>query len=153
MNLGEIIRKEAIIPELKSVDKISVLAELVQPLTEINPELDQEEVIKVLLERERLGSTGIGEGIAIPHGKTDQVNELMISFGRSINGVEFESIDGQPANFFFLLLAPEKSTGEHLKALAKFSRVLKSPSFRDNILQAADRKQIHEMIVTQESKV
>ncbi|HQC23908.1 MAG TPA: PTS sugar transporter subunit IIA, partial [Syntrophales bacterium] len=100
----------------------------------------------VLLEREKLGSTGIGDGIAIPHGKLKGLERLVISFGRSRQGVDFDAIDGKPVHIFFLLMAPESSTGQHLKALAKISRMLKDPGFRSDLMAAENAEEIYRKI-------
>jgi PTS system nitrogen regulatory IIA component len=153
MDLSEIITPQMVIPELEAKDKVSVLTELVEPLVEKEQHLDKDRIVAVLLERERLGSTGIGEGIAIPHGKIDTLEELLISFGRSKEGVAFDSMDGQPAHLFFLLIAPEHSAGSHLKALAKLSRLLKDAAFREELFQAPDAEAIYNLIIEHEKKV
>lgn len=152
MNLSDIISPSAIITELKASDKMSVLAELVEPITVEETGLDRDQLVRILLDREKLGSTGIGEGIAIPHGKVEQADRLLVSFGRSREGIDFDSIDGQPARLFFLLLAPESSTGSHLKALAKLSRLLKNQSFRDRLTEAQTAQQIYDLILEEEDK-
>ena len=93
-------------------------------------------MLRVLLEREKLGSTGIGDGIAIPHGKLAGLDEILVAFGRSREGIAFEAMDGKPVHLFFFLMAPENSAGRHLKALAKISRMLKDAAFRENLLEA-----------------
>jgi PTS system nitrogen regulatory IIA component len=103
-------------------------------------------MVDVLLDREKLGSTGIGDGIAIPHGKLKGLESLVISFGRSRGGIDFESIDGKPVHIFFLLMAPESSTGQHLKALAKISRMLKDPEFRSDLMSAKNTEEIYRKI-------
>ncbi|MBW1712442.1 MAG: PTS sugar transporter subunit IIA [Deltaproteobacteria bacterium] len=150
MNLSEIISPQEVIPDLKSEDKLSVLAELIKPLAKLDPDLDEDNLIRILLEREKLGSTGIGDGIAIPHGKVDNLQRLLISFGRSGKGIEFDSMDGRPAHLFFLLLAPESSAGFHLTALAKLSRLLKNQSFRQSLKEAPDAEAIYNLIVAQD---
>jgi len=100
----------------------------------------------VLLEREQLGSTGIGGGIGIPHGKLKDLDHLIIGFGLSRKGVDFESLDGAPTRIFFLLVTPENSTGLHLKMLARISRVLKNEPFRERLLQAGDRDEIYQIV-------
>ncbi|MDH3801907.1 MAG: PTS sugar transporter subunit IIA, partial [Deltaproteobacteria bacterium] len=108
--------------------------------------LDKEALVEVLLERERLGSTGIGDGIAIPHGKVQDLDELVLSFGRSSQGIEFDSMDGRPTHLFFLLIAPENSAGIHLRALAKISRLLKSSHFRQRLLEAGTEEELFQVI-------
>jgi len=117
MKILDVLPKEAILSDLKSLDKKGVIEELVIPVAGIAG-VNKEEIVRVLMERERLGSTGIGEGIGIPHGKMKDLKSLVVSFGLSRQGVDFESIDGRPAHIFFLLVTPENSTGLHLKLLA-----------------------------------
>ncbi len=153
MNLSDLISPDTVIPNLASRDKISVLAELVEPLCRLNPDLDPGQLVKILIEREKLGSTGIGDGIAIPHGKVEKTDRLLISFGRSVEGIEFDSMDGRPAHLFFLLLAPETSAGSHLTALAKLSRLLKNSSVREQLMEAEDAETIHGLIMANEEGV
>ncbi|HDH88443.1 MAG: PTS sugar transporter subunit IIA [Deltaproteobacteria bacterium] len=153
MKLSEIFKPQLIIPDLKAHDKKGVLEELSQVITEQNPSLNKRSLLQVLLERERLGSTGIGDGIALPHGKLAELSNLLLSFGRSINGLDFDSIDEQPAYLFFLLLAPENSAGMHLTALAKISRMLKDASFRQRLMGAKSRKEIYQVIVDMDEEL
>ncbi|HAA05248.1 MAG TPA: PTS fructose transporter subunit IIA [Syntrophobacteraceae bacterium] len=133
MKILDILPKESIISELRSHSKREVLEELTDALLKQKPQLDRAQVVDVLLERERLGSTGIGDGIAIPHGKIRDLDQLALSFGRSTSGVDFESMDGKPAHFFFLLVAPENCAGIHLRALAKIARFLKNSTIRKRL--------------------
>ncbi len=118
-------------------NKMGVLEELAGTLVPGPEGLDLDTVVEVLMDRERLGSTGIGDNMAIPHGKLAQLAELKLAFGRSLKGVDFDSMDGKPSNLFFLLLAPVNSAGLHLKVLAKISRMLMSASFRENLMKPA----------------
>jgi len=104
--------------------------------------LDRDEIVHVLMERERLGSTGIGGGIGIPHGKLKTLETLVLGFGLSRTGVDFESMDGKPTHIFFLLLTPENSTGLHLKVLARISRILKNELLKERLMTAADADEI-----------
>jgi PTS system nitrogen regulatory IIA component len=145
MKILEILKREAIIADLQATNKKSVLEELVVPVSAIAG-IEPEILFKVLLERERLGSTGIGNGIGIPHGKLKDLEEMVIGFGLSRTGVEFESIDGDPTHIFFVLMTPENSTGLHLKLLARISRILKNEPFRDRLMKAADSEEIYHII-------
>jgi PTS system nitrogen regulatory IIA component len=136
MKITEMLRQEFVLEELHGRNKGDVLAELAAVFTKAGITMDPDEMLKVLLERERLGSTGIGEGVAIPHGKMAGLKEMVVSFGRSRGGVDFEAIDGKPAHLFFLLMAPENSSGLHLKMLAKISRMLKDHTFRSRLMAA-----------------
>ena len=146
MNIRDLIEKNFIIGELKSKTKREVLVELAEIFLQGNPNIDADSMVEVLLEREKLGSTGIGDGIAIPHGKLTGLDRLIVSFGRSDNGVEFDALDGKPVNIFFLLMAPENSAGQHLKALAKISRMLKDTGFRKDLMQAESSEAIYDLI-------
>ncbi len=146
MKILDILNEDCIIPELRSQNKREVLEELTGALLNFKANLDKEALVEVLLERERLGSTGIGDGIAIPHGKIQDLDELILSFGRSTRGIEFDSMDGRPTHLFFLLIAPENSAGIHLRALAKISRLLKSAHFRQRLMEAGNREDIFQVI-------
>jgi PTS system nitrogen regulatory IIA component len=146
MKILDILNEYCIIPELRSQNKREVLEELTGALLNFKASLDKDALVEVLLERERLGSTGIGDGIAIPHGKIQDLDELILSFGRSTRGIEFDSMDGRPTHLFFLLIAPENSAGIHLRALAKISRLLKSAHFRQRLMEAGNREEIFQVI-------
>ena len=146
MKILDILDKECIIPELRARTKREVLEELSGALLNCKANLDKEALVEVLLERERLGSTGIGDGIAIPHGKVQDLDELVLSFGRSTQGIDFDSMDGRPTHLFFLLIAPENSAGIHLRALAKISRLLKSSHFRQSLLEAGTEEELFQVI-------
>ncbi|HYA13994.1 MAG TPA: PTS sugar transporter subunit IIA [Syntrophales bacterium] len=146
MKVTDIFRKEYIVEGLKSKSKRDVLAELSGVFLQGGVKYSHEEMVNTLLEREKLGSTGIGDGIAIPHGKLANLEELIVSFGRSKEGVEFDAMDGRPAHIFFLLMAPEDTTGKHLKALAKISKMLKDSSFRKKLLEAKSKDELYGII-------
>jgi PTS system nitrogen regulatory IIA component len=145
MKILDVLKKEAILADLKAKDKKGILEELVTPVARI-ANLDRDDLIRVLLERERLGSTGIGGGIGIPHGKMKGLDNLVVGFGLSKKGIDFESIDGRLSYIFFLLITPEDSTGLHLKALARISRILKNDLFKESLLKASNRDEIYKII-------
>ncbi|HUV51380.1 MAG TPA: PTS sugar transporter subunit IIA [Anaerolineae bacterium] len=151
MKILEVLDKEAIIVELKSDDKKGVLEELVRPAALIAG-VNHEEIMRVLLERERLGSTGIGGGIGIPHGKLKSLKSLVLGFGLSRKGIDFESMDGKPTHIFFLLVTPENSTGLHLKLLARISRILKNDLFKQKLLEAASSEEILSIIKEEDDR-
>jgi PTS system nitrogen regulatory IIA component len=146
MKILDILAKESIVTELRGRTKREVLEELTDALLENRPQLDRNRLIEVLLERERLGSTGIGDGIAIPHGKLEDLDQLALSFGRSTQGVDFESMDGKPVHLFFLLVAPENCAGIHLRALAKIARLLKNNAIRKRLGSVGSRDDIFTVI-------
>ena len=143
MKILDILDKRMIVSNLTSSDKVGVLRELVRVLAQVEKEVDGEGMLEILLERESLGSTGIGEGVAIPHGKSKDVKKLLASFGRSLPGIDFQSMDGKPAHLFFLLVAPENSAGIHLKALARISRLMKDQTFRKRLMEANSGEEIY----------
>ena len=146
MKLTELLSTELINPDLRANDKLGVLRELVDLLVKNNEALDKESTLRILLEREKLGSTGTGEGIAIPHGKSDTVDELKVCFGRSVAGVDYDSMDGKPAHLFFLLIAPSNSVGTHLSVLARISNLLNDSAVRSALMEADDAAQIFQLI-------
>lgn len=150
MKISELLNPQAIVVDLQAGDKNRALAELTDVLIACEPSLNRDQVIEVLKEREKLGSTGIGDGVAIPHGKLGGIPELMLAFGRSPKGVNFESMDGQPAHLFFLLVAPEESVGVHLKTLARISKLLKDSTVRQKLLDANDQQSIYQVILDEE---
>ncbi len=145
MKIIDVLQKEAIISDLKSQDKKGILEELVAPIARITG-VNHKDLVRVLMDREQLGSTGIGGGIGIPHGKLKQLESLALGFGLSRKGVDFESMDNQPTHIFFLLVTPENSTGLHLKMLARVSRILKHDQFKAKLLSAANTDEIFSII-------
>ena len=153
VKIAEMLDPAAIVAELEGTGKEEVLAELTGSLVAANPSLNRNEVLRVLLERERLGSTGIGDGVAIPHGKLNNLDQQLIAFGLSRKGVEFDAMDGKPARLFFLLIAPEDAVGIHLKTLARISKLLKAPQVRDRLQRAVDRQEIYRIIAEEEENL
>lgn len=150
MKIAEFLREDLILPDLVSNEKPAVLAELCTALGRSG--IPQDRLAEALIEREKLGSTGIGEGVAIPHGKLAGIPGLLAAFGRSKKGVDFAAIDGRPTHLFFVLFAPENSAGIHLKALARISRLFKSPQFRKGIMDAPDASSIFKLISEEDAK-
>lgn len=142
MKLGDYLAKDLILPNLTSDSKSGVLMELMSPVGKLNTELDTGQAVRVLLDRERLGTTGIGDGIAIPHGKLENLEKVIVVVGRSHEGVDYEALDHEPCSIFFLVLAPEQAAGMHLRILAQISRVLKDEAFRKRFMDAADSEEL-----------
>jgi PTS system nitrogen regulatory IIA component len=154
MKILDILTGEDLIaPSLSGTTKTAVLRELAEHLSRQHGEIDAGRLVEVLWERERLGSTAIGDGIAIPHGKLPGLKGVIGTFGRHVAGVDFDSLDGSPTHLFFLLVAPEDSVGQHLKALARVSRLLKDRAFRDKLIGAADRSAIFQLIREEDEKL
>jgi PTS system nitrogen regulatory IIA component len=151
MKIVEFLRADAVIANLTGQTGPAVLSELCRPLAAAQ-RVDAQRLLETLLDREKLGSTGIGEGVAIPHGKVPGLPGLMASFGRSAQGVDFRAIDGRPTHLFFTLFAPENSAGAHLKALARISRIFKNPGFREAILKAQAASDVYRLIEAEDAK-
>jgi PTS system nitrogen regulatory IIA component len=145
MKILDVLRKEAVILDLKSKEKKGVIEELVAPLAQSSG-VAPKDLVKVLMERERLGSTGIGGGIGIPHGKLKGIDALIVGFGLSRKGVNFESIDGRPTHIFFLLVTPENSIDIHLKLLSQISRILKNDLLKQRLRNAESRDEVLDII-------
>ncbi len=151
MKILDFVRPELVVPDINARDKPSVLAELAAHVAAHVEGIDQEALTRVLSERERLASTAIGEGVAIPHGKM-AITRLVGCVGMSRQGIDFESMDGRPTNLFFVLVAPENSTGIHLKALARISRLFKDPDFRGRLMQASTAAEMFRCIAEEDAK-
>ncbi len=152
MKLADYLTLEDILPNLSSTNKEDVLLELASSLVARQPDLALEDVLQVLTEREQLGSTGIGDGIAIPHGKLRQIDDIVLLFARSCHGVAFGALDGRPVQLFFVLLAPQGAAGLHLKMLARISRLLIDQAVRRDLLEAEDAATLYAKIVHQDNQ-
>ncbi len=153
MKIMDILVRDAVIVDLASETKADVLAEMARALAKAEPALDAERLLEVLTEREALQSTGIGEGVAIPHGKMPGLDRLLASFARSVKGIDFDSIDGQPTNLFFLLVVPEHSGGQYLKALARISRFFRDAAFRQQLADAESLEDVVQSIEEEDAKL
>lgn len=151
MQLHQMMRIEFINACLSAKSKDDVLTEMLRTIIKGGIQLNIYLILDILKQRESLGSTGIGEGVAIPHGKIPDLNDIIVAFGRSEEGVDYHSIDGKPVHLFFLLLAPENSAGQHLKILAKISKMLKETSFRAKLLKAESQGDLYNIIMEQEN--
>ncbi|OEG70394.1 hypothetical protein ATZ36_04540 [Candidatus Endomicrobiellum trichonymphae] len=146
MKIMDFLSKDAIIADLKSTDKKPAIIELVETLKNTKKLKKTDEIASVILEREKLGSTGIGQGVAIPHGKTDILHEQIGVLGISHKGIEFNSLDGEAVHIIFLLVGPVEMAGQHLKALSKISRLFKDKFLRQAIRDAAAVEEIVKII-------
>ena len=152
MKIRQILSKDSVEPSLTATTKEEAIMELAGLLTRSHPELSRDELVRVLFEREKLGSTGIGNGVAIPHGKMPGLSQIMAGFGRSHKGVPFEAQDGKAPHLFFILIAPENAASLHLKALARLSRLLKDSHFRNKLMEAGSQEELFQAIVTEDEK-
>lgn len=152
MKIEDILPEELVVPDLEARTKSDVLEELAGRVADHYPELNRARLVQALEDRERLNSTALGDGVAIPHGKLPGIRRVFAAFGRSRAGVDFQSLDGKPTHLFFLLVAPEDSAGAHLKALARISRLLKDQSFRERLLTASDAAEIFKTIRDEDAR-
>jgi len=152
MKIEDILGEELVLPDLGARSKTDVLVELASVVARQHPELDKVRLVGALEDRERLNSTALGDGVAIPHGKLPGIRRVFAAFARSRAGVDFQSLDGKPTHLFFLLVAPEDSAGAHLKALARISRLLKDPAFRSRLLEAPDAHALFTIIRDEDAR-
>ena len=150
MTLMEILSPKSVIVDLDGETKDEIIEELVDALEVGEAITDRDKVLQAVLEREKIMSTGIGDGIAIPHGKSDAVVRLAAALGTQKRGVDFESLDGEPAYVFFLLVSPANVSGPHIKALARISRLLKNDDFKKKLIAATAAEEIVAIIETEE---
>ena len=152
MKIVDLIKRDMVVPALRATDKRGILEELAAYMAGHHPRIDRAALSKVLIEREQLASTAIGEGVAIPHGKVPGLPGLVATFGRSTQGIDFRAIDGRPTHLFFTLFAPENSAGAHLKALARISRIFKNATFREALMRAGPADELYRLIETEDAK-
>jgi PTS system nitrogen regulatory IIA component len=153
LKLADILRESCVVADIKGVTKREILFEMVETLKKAKLIDDIEPVVEIIMEREKLGSTGIGDGVAIPHGKMKKLNTILCVAGRSKEGVDFDAVDRRPVHIFFLVLAPEDSASMHLKVLSRISKVLRDQSFKKNILKLADAHDIYTNIIEADDKL
>jgi nitrogen PTS system EIIA component len=153
MKIMEILAKDAVILDLGVRSKHEVLSEMSASLAKVEPQIEATRLLEVLLEREALQSTGIGEGVAIPHGKLPGLDRLVATFARSVAGVDFDSIDGQATHHFFLLVVPEHSGGQYLKALARISRFFRDAAFRRKLAEVESLDDVVRAIEEEDAKL
>jgi PTS system nitrogen regulatory IIA component len=150
--IRDLLQENLIIEEIEADDKRGVLREFARMLKSMNRVDNEEELLRVLLERESLGSTGIGDGVAIPHGKLPMHSGMIIALGRSNKGVDFQAMDSKPVHLFFLLVTSDDRSGDHLRALARISRILKNPALRECLKTAPTRQELQRLIFQEDSK-
>ncbi len=153
MEIISFMSEDSVIVDMKKSEKKEALKELLNLLEKNGHVSNSEEILDSIMDREKLGSTGIGQGIAVPHAKTDSITELVGAIGISKQGVAFDSLDGEPVHIIFLILAPNNSIGLHLKALAKIARLLKDKTFRNALRNATNPAEVIKVIKEDEEKL
>jgi len=153
MLLSDVLKEVNVVPDLSAKDKNGLIEELAEVVVRSEPSIKMQSLVQVLLEREKLGSTGIGDGVAIPHGKLAGIDKPVVAFGRSKKGINFEAMDDQPADLFFLLVAPENTSGMHLQLLAKIARLLGSSSVRKKLREGKTRWDLFKTITDSDQEL
>lgn len=155
MKVTDFLCKDAVSTDLKAIHKTEVIEEMVDLLVNAGAidKKNKNKVVDILMAREALGSTAIGQEIAIPHGKTESTDKLVAALAISKKGVNFDSLDGEPVHIFFLLLAPIDSAGPHLKALARVSRLLKDKFFRESLKNTKTPKEMLDSISREDVRI
>jgi fructose-specific phosphotransferase system IIA component len=151
VQLTELLSPERIKIPLVASTKDEILGELVEVVGRNTPVRDLDDVLRAVREREEVLSTGIGSGVAIPHGKSAAIHELALVAGVRRDGIDFEALDGKPVSLFFLLVGPESAAGQHVKALSRISRLLRRDSFRVRLMEAATSEEFYSIIAEAES--
>ncbi len=152
VTIKNLLQDDLILEEMTATDKPGVIREFARLLTSQGRVMNEDELVRALIDRELLGSTGIGGGVAIPHGKLKTITDTIVAFGRSRGGVDFQALDGKPVYLFFLLLTPHHMSGEHLKTLARISRILKSKILCEKLQHASLRQELQHLICEEDSK-
>ena len=153
MKLTEVLFKDCVLSDLKSQNKSDAIVEIVGIMKSLNKVQNSDEIVKALMDREALGSTGIGQGIAIPHAKTDSVDELTLMFCRSRGGVEFDSLDGGLAFVFFLILNPKNCVNQHLRIVSRVTKILKEPYVVQQLVSADGVEDIYSILEREDKKI
>ena len=146
MLLTDLLTIDRIRIPLKGSTKDDVLRELVQVITHNDDVQEPEEVLRAVREREAVLSTGIGNGVAIPHGKSALVPDLVMAAGRTAGPVEFDSLDGEPVRLLFMLIGPETAAGPHIKALSRISRLIRKDSVRESLINATSAEEFYQRL-------
>ena len=152
MKICEILKVERIIPSMKSTDKEGAIKELVYSFQDDPRVKDIDAVYQAVIEREKIMSTGVGKGFAIPHAKTNAVNEIIAAFGRLEQPIDFQSLDDQPVKLIFLLVGKENLVGPHIKLLSRLSRMMNLDEFRENLANATTAEEIYSLFETVEKQ-
>lgn len=153
MKISEILLEQCVVADIKGKTKREIIIELVETLEKAHLIEDVEAVVNVVMEREKLGSTGIGNGVAIPHGKLKNINNIICALGRSQNGVDFDAVDRGPVHIFFLVLAPEDSASLHLKVLSRITKILRDQSLRKKVIKLSNTHDIYMSILEEDEKI
>ncbi len=152
VSISSLLSEDLIVPDLEASGRDEVFEELIDRMADRGMLEASEEALEALRDREEILSTGIGEGLAIPHAKMDTSDEFLAAFARIPDGVDFQSLDGKPVHLVFLLLSPKDKSGRHVRVLARISRILKNATFRQRLLESETSESIFELIQEADSE-
>lgn len=152
MKIADFLEVNTIIPDLKSKTKQDVIIELANSISSVHNNINADKLVEVLGEREKLCSTAIDEGVAVPHAKISGIRDITLGFGRSSIGIDYDSLDKKTTNFFITLVAPEEAVGTHIELLARISKIFRDPELRSKLLQSESAEQIYQTIIQEDEK-
>ena len=147
------LERETIIPDLQSRTKEDVVRELAENLASAHPGINDEKLIEVLMEREKLCSTAVDSGVAIPHAKLSGISDIIAGFGRSVEGIDYDSLDAELTHLFIILVAPETSIGAHIQLLARISKIFRNPDLRAKLMTLETKDEIYDSIIMEDAKL
>lgn len=153
MKISDVLERETIIPDLQSRTKEDVVRELAENLASAHPGINDEKLIEVLMEREKLCSTAVDSGVAIPHAKLSGISDIIAGFGRSVEGIDYDSLDAELTHLFIILVAPETSIGAHIQLLARISKIFRNPELRAKLMTLETRDEIYDSIIMEDAKL
>lgn len=152
MRISDYLDENAIIPNLESRSKEEVIGEIAVGITKANPKINSDKLIEVLSEREKICSTALDSGVAVPHGKLSGLSDIIVGFAKSSEGINYESLDNKPSHYFITLLAPEDTVNNHIQLLARISNIFKNADFRSKLSKCDTGREIYETIVAEDEK-
>lgn len=152
MKISDFLERKTIIPNLHSKTKPDVVKELAEKIATVYPNINEERLIEVLSEREKLCSTAVDAGVAIPHAKLSGISNIIVGFGRSADGIDFDSLDSKKTHLFIVLIAPENSTGSHIQLLARISKIFRNPDLRTRLMDCDSQDEIYESIILEDAE-
>jgi PTS system nitrogen regulatory IIA component len=153
MKISDVLERKTVIPNLQSRSKPDVIRELAENLASAYPNINDEKLIEVLMEREKLCSTAVDSGVAIPHAKLSGISSIIAGFGRSLEGIDYDSLDAKLTHLFIILVAPETSIGSHIQLLARISKVFKNPDLRAKLMTLETQEEIYDSIIMEDAKL
>lgn len=153
MKISDVLERKTVIPNLQSRSKPDVIRELAENLASVYPNINDEKLIEVLMEREKLCSTAVDSGVAIPHAKMSGVSDIIAGFGRSIEGIDYDSLDSKLTHLFIILVAPETSIGAHIQLLARISKIFKNPELRAKLMNLETQDEIYDSIIMEDARL